>query len=171
VIISGHQWSSVVISGHQWSSVVITWHQRSSAVIMSSVVISRHQWSSASPADAEARCAHASPWRPVAPAAWLAAALASASCRSYLPSTGNQEQHQRATSKRVALKGSMQPRVASRVALKGCHLGFHRLCLESSYRDSMADACWLASATNWDAKWSSDSIEFLGPLMLFRVAI
>jgi len=56
VVISGHQWSSVVISGHprssevirghQWSSVIISSHQRSSEVIRgrprSSVVISGH---------------------------------------------------------------------------------------------------------------------------------
>jgi hypothetical protein len=40
VLISAHQWSSVVISGHQCSSLIISGHQ------WSSVVISGHQWSS-----------------------------------------------------------------------------------------------------------------------------
>ena len=139
VVISSHQWSSVVIScqdattrlqrssvvisDHQWSSVIISGHQSSS------VVISGHPWSSASPADAVARCPHASPWRPVAPAApppppWP------------LPAAAR-------TCHQQAIKSHIK---------EDCTQGFHRLCLESSlYRDSMADACRLASATSWDA--------------------
>ena len=158
----GPQWSSAVISDHQWSSVVISGHQSSS------VVISRHQLPGCDdpPAEAAARCAHqrssvvisrhqsssvvisltcrcSSSMRSCFALASCsacsasAAALASASCRSYLPSTGNQEPHQRGLHARVPCNQGLP----SRVALKCCHLGFHRLCLESSYRDSMADAC------------------------------
>jgi len=133
-VISRHQWSSVVISRHQSSSVVMSRHESSSVVISLTCRCS----SSMRSCFALASCSACSA---------SAAALASASCRSYLPSIGNQEPHQRGLHARVPCNQGLP----SRVALKCCHLGFHRLCLESSYRDSMADACRLASATNWDA--------------------